>query len=103
MTAAGPVVRPRRQRIGWPSVDLDVQRIVSMGGRAAEALTRRDVARALLAMPGGDAMAALPGLRRQLLAAGNPWSAAFGASAAAALQKGRDGPATAGARNSGAR
>jgi len=67
-----------------------------MAGRPAEALTRRDVARGLLAVPSADALAALPGLRRQLLAAGNPLSAAFWDSAAAALQKIADGSATVG-------
>jgi hypothetical protein len=67
-----------------------------MAGRPAEALTRRDVARALLAGPAPEAVTALPGLRRQMLAAGNPLSAAFWASAAAVLQKIADGSATVG-------
>jgi hypothetical protein len=67
-----------------------------MAGRPAEALTRRDVARGLLAVPSADALAALPGLRRQLLAAGNPLSAAFWDSAAAALEKIADRSATVG-------
>jgi hypothetical protein len=67
-----------------------------MARRPAEALTRRDVARALLTVPAADALAALPGLRRQLLAAGNPLSAAFWAGADQALQKIADGSATVG-------
>ncbi len=77
-------------------MDLDAQAIVSMAGRPAGALTRRDVARALLAVPAADALAALPGLRRQFLAAGNPLSAAYWDSAAAVLQKIADGSATVG-------
>jgi hypothetical protein len=77
-------------------VELDAQRIVSMAGRQAGALTRRDVARALLTVPAADALAALPGLRRQLLAAGNPLSAPFWDSAAAVLQKIADRSATVG-------
>jgi hypothetical protein len=67
-----------------------------MAGRPAEALTRRDVARALLAVPAADALPALPGLRRQLMAAGNPLSAAFWDGAAATLQEIADGTATVG-------
>jgi hypothetical protein len=67
-----------------------------MAGRPAEALTRRDVARALLAVPSADALAELPGLRRQLLAAGNPLSAAFWDSADATLKKIADDSATVG-------
>lgn len=67
-----------------------------MAGRPAEALTRRDVAHGLLTVPAADALAALPGLRRELFAAGNPMSAAFWDSAAAALQKIADGSATVG-------
>lgn len=63
-------------------------------GRPATALTRRDVARALLQAPATDATAALPGLRRQLIAAGNPLSSAFWDSAATMLQRLADGDAT---------
>jgi hypothetical protein len=61
-----------------------------------QALTRRDVARALLGTPAADALASLPGLRRQLLAAGNPLSAAFWDGAAATMQAVADGSATIG-------
>jgi hypothetical protein len=77
-------------------VALDAQRIAALADRSVEALTRRDVARGLLAVPAADALAALPVLRRQLLAAGNPLSAAFWDSAAATMQKVADGSATIG-------
>ena len=75
---------------------LDAQRIAALADRSVEALTRRDVARGLLAVPAADALAALPVLRRQLLAVGNPLSAAFWDSAAATMQKVADGSATVG-------
>jgi hypothetical protein len=77
-------------------VALDAQRIAVLADRSVETLTRRDVARGLLAVPAADALAALPVLRRQLLAAGNPLSAAFWDGAAATLQKVADGSATVG-------
>ncbi len=75
---------------------IDAQKIAASSGRPAEALTRRDVARALLAGGAADAHAGLPGLRRQLIAAGNPMSAAFWDSAAGLTQKIADGTATIG-------
>ncbi len=87
---------PGWRRICWRAVALDAHRIAAIAGRPVEVLTRRDVARALLGMPAADARAALPGLRRQLLAAGNPLSAAFWDTAAATMQKVADGSATAG-------
>ncbi len=75
---------------------IDAQKIAASSGKPADALTRRDVARALLEGGAGDAHAALPGLRRQLIAAGNPMSAAFWDSAAALTQKIADGSATVG-------
>jgi len=77
-------------------VALDAQRIAVLADRSVEALTRRDVARGLLAGPAADGLAALPVLRRQLLAAGNPLSAAFWDGAAATMQKIADGSATVG-------
>jgi hypothetical protein len=77
-------------------VALDAQRIAGLADRSVEALTRRDVARGLLAVPAVDALAALPTLRRQMLAAGNPLSAAFWDSADATMQKIADGTATVG-------
>jgi hypothetical protein len=77
-------------------VAIDAQKIAASAGRPVDALTRRDVARALLESGAADAQAALPGLRRQLIAAGNPMSAAFWESAAALTQKIVDGSATIG-------
>jgi hypothetical protein len=54
------------------------------------------VALALLTVPSGDALASLPGLRRGMLAAGNPLSAVFWSSAEAVLLKISDGDATVG-------
>src|SRR5260370_40632104 len=56
-------------------------------GRPTATRTRRDVARGLLAVPSREALAALPDLRRQLIDAGNPMSAAFWQSAEAILEK----------------
>jgi hypothetical protein len=77
-------------------VALDAQRIAARADRPVEGLTRRDVARGLLAVPAADALAALPVLRRQLLAVGNPMSAAFWDGATATMQKVADGSATVG-------
>jgi hypothetical protein len=77
-------------------VALDAQRIAALADRSVEALTRRDVARGLLAVPAVDALAALPILRRQMLAVGNPLSAAFWDSADATMRKIADGSATVG-------
>lgn len=46
-------------------------------GRSSSELTRRDIARALLSVPAATAAAALPGLRRDLIATGNPLSPTF--------------------------
>ena len=54
------------------------------------------MALALLRMPPSEALASLPGLRRGMLAAGNPLSAVFWASAEAILHKIDDGVATVG-------
>jgi hypothetical protein len=56
---------------------LDLDDVAAAAGRAANRVTRRDVARALLSVPAAEALASLPGLRRQLLAAGNPMSRTF--------------------------
>jgi hypothetical protein len=77
-------------------VALDVQEIAELADRPVEVLTRRDIARALLEGPAADGLAALPGLRRELLAAGNPLSAAFWNSATATMRKIADGSATKG-------
>jgi hypothetical protein len=75
---------------------LDLDFAIRHSGRPAAALTRRDVARALLAVPSGQALVALPDLRRQLLAAGNPLSAAFWESAKSILTRIESGVATVG-------
>jgi hypothetical protein len=54
------------------------------------------VALALLVGPAGEALGSLPGIRRGMLAAGNPLSAMFWASAEAILHKINDGVATVG-------
>jgi hypothetical protein len=54
------------------------------------------VALALLTVPSGEALGSLPGIRRGMLAAGNPLSAVFWASAEAILDKINDGDATVG-------
>jgi hypothetical protein len=77
-------------------VALDAQRIAALADRPVEGLTRRDVARGLLAVPAADALGALPVLRRQLLAVGNPLSAPFWDGATATMQKVADGSATVG-------
>lgn len=46
-------------------------------GRSAQEVTRRDVALGLLAVPARQALAELPALRGELLAAGRPLSVAF--------------------------
>jgi hypothetical protein len=51
---------------------------------------------ALLTVPSPDALASLPGIRRGMLAAGNPLSAMFWSSAEAILHKIADGEATVG-------
>ena len=66
---------------------LDAQTIAEIAGRPAQQLTRRDVARALLGIPAAEALEALPDLRRQLIAAGNPLSAAFWGSATEITQQ----------------
>ncbi|PZG07448.1 hypothetical protein [Nonomuraea aridisoli] len=70
--------------------------VCAHAGRPAPALTRRDVARALLAVPSGVALVALPDLRREMLAAGNPLSRAFWESAKAVLSSIEAGQATVG-------
>jgi hypothetical protein len=77
-------------------VELDAGRIAELAGRPISALTRRDVAFGLLAVGADDALASLPMLRRRLLAAGNPLSAAFWQSTEAVLGAIGDGVATTG-------
>ena len=75
---------------------LDVDRVADLAARPLYGLTRRDVALALLTVPAAEALACLPGLRRGLLAAGNPLSAVFWSSAEVVLLKIDDGDATVG-------
>jgi hypothetical protein len=75
-------------------VELEADRVAELAGRALGKLSRRDVAIALLRVAPDDALASLPGLRRALVATGNPLSAAFWDSAEAILQKINDHEAT---------
>jgi len=75
---------------------LDAHDIATRAGRPVEALTRRDIARALLASRAAQAAADLPALRRQLIAAGNPLSAPFWDAAMAIVQEVADGGASVG-------
>jgi len=77
-------------------VNLEAGRVADLAGRPLSKLTRRDVALALLTVPAADALGSLPGLRRGMLAAGNPLSAGFWASAEATLTQIADGTATVG-------
>ena len=70
--------------------------MADLAGRPLSGLTRRDVALALLTVPPGDALESLPGIRRGMLAAGNPLSAVFWSSAEAVLHKIAEGDATVG-------
>jgi hypothetical protein len=77
-------------------VNLDADRVADLAARPLNELTRRDVALALLAVAPADALESLPGIRRGLLAAGNPLSSLFWSSAEAILHKIDDGDATVG-------
>jgi hypothetical protein len=77
-------------------VNLDADRVAELAARPLSDLTRRDVALALLTVPSADALASLPGIRRGLVAAGNPLSAVFWSSAEAILAKINDSDATVG-------
>jgi hypothetical protein len=68
-------------------VAIDAARLLARAHRAPAELTRRDVARLMLSMPSKDALAALPTVRRELLAAGNPLSAGFWESAESVLRR----------------
>ena len=77
-------------------MNLEADRVADLAGRPLSQLTRRDVALALLTVPSADALASLPGLRRGMLAAGNPLSAVFWSSTEAVLHEIDDGAATVG-------
>ena len=75
-------------------MELEAENVAELSGRPLGHLKRRDVAIALLSVSANDALASLPGIRRGLLAAGNPLSAAFWVSAEAILHKINDHQAT---------
>ena len=77
-------------------VGLEANRMAELAGRPLGQLSRRDVGIALLSVSAADALASLPGLRRALLAAGNPLSAPFWSTAEAILHKIADHEATVG-------
>jgi hypothetical protein len=65
-------------------------------GRTTSELTRRDVVRTLLSVPATDALAALPGLQRELITSGDAMSPTFWAAAEQVLGAIASGRATAG-------
>lgn len=75
---------------------IDASVLLAHAPRPAAELTRRDVARLLVSVPSTDALAAMPALRRELLAARNPFSAKFWESAEAVLKRIAAGAATVG-------
>lgn len=75
---------------------MDLDYVCVHAGRPASELTRRDVARALLAVPSGVALVAVPDLRRALAALGNPLSLPFWDSAKTTLGAIESGNATVG-------
>jgi hypothetical protein len=75
---------------------MDLDFVCSHAGRPATAVTRRDVALALLAVPSGVALVTLPDLRREMMAAGNPLTRPFWESAKATLSSIESGAATVG-------
>ena len=75
---------------------LDAAALLAYAHRPAAELTRRDVARLMLSVPSMEALAAMPALRRELLAARNPLSAKFWESAEAILGRIARGNATVG-------
>ncbi len=77
-------------------MNLDADRVADLADRPLNELTRRDVALALLTVPSQDALASLPGIRRAMLAAGNPLSAMFWSSTETILHRIADGEATVG-------
>src|SRR5207237_3312798 len=77
----------RGKRAYAASVNFETDRVADLAGRPLNVLTRRDVALALLTVPSADALASLPGIRRGMLAAGNPLSAVFWSSAEAILHQ----------------
>ncbi|MFN2497266.1 MAG: hypothetical protein ABR608_15405 [Pseudonocardiaceae bacterium] len=74
----------------------DARQLLASVQRPAGEVTRRDVAHLLLTLPAVDALAALPALRRELLEARNPFSAAFWESTESVLGMIADRQATVG-------
>jgi hypothetical protein len=87
-------MRVARERRTLRGVELEADHVAELSGRPLGELKRRDVAIALLSVPSQDALTSLPGIRRGLLAASNPLSAAFWDSAEAILHKIADHEAT---------
>jgi hypothetical protein len=77
-------------------VTTDGERLLAHAHRPTAELTRRDVAHLMLSVPAVDALAAMPELRRELLAARNPFSAEFWVSAESMLRQIAKGAATVG-------
>ncbi|MGH3823067.1 MAG: hypothetical protein ACRDRA_09590 [Pseudonocardiaceae bacterium] len=75
---------------------IDASALLAHAHRPAAKLTRRDVARLMLSVPSMEALAVMPALRRELLAARNPFSARFWESAEAILGQIAGGTATVG-------
>jgi hypothetical protein len=75
---------------------MELDRISTITGRPGRQVTRRDVARCLLGVPAAEALASLPALRRQLVAAGNPLTPSFWQHAEAVLGAIAAGAATRG-------
>ncbi|MGH3786969.1 MAG: hypothetical protein ACRDRG_10565 [Pseudonocardiaceae bacterium] len=75
---------------------IDGERLLAHAHRPTVELTRRDVAHLMLSVPAVEALAAMPGLRRELLAARNPFSAGFWESAESVLKRIAQGAATVG-------
>jgi hypothetical protein len=77
-------------------VTIDAAALLAHAHRPAAELTRRDLARLMLSVPSTEALAAMPVLRRELLAARNPLSAKFWESAESVLGRIARGTATVG-------
>jgi hypothetical protein len=77
-------------------VTFDASALLAYAHRPAAELTRRDVARLMLSVPSTEALAAMPELRRELLAARNPLSATFWEAAESVLGRIASGTATVG-------
>ncbi len=75
---------------------IDATALLAHAHRPPAELTRRDVARLMVSVPSMEALAAMPTLRRELLAARNPFSATFWESAEAVLKRIAAGAATVG-------